>query len=91
MSEVRSNELETGLSSSGDPVKGDTVVSSHREVKAFYALGRSVDWMLTRWGDLGIDSNSQNELGFVCPMKRIGHVTSSLGRYAFMSLPSSMG
>ena len=38
MSEVRSSELETGLSSSGEPVEGDTAVSAPREVRAFYAL-----------------------------------------------------
>ena len=38
MSEVRSSELETGLSSSDDPVEGDTAVSNPREVRAFYAL-----------------------------------------------------
>ena len=38
MSEVRSSELKTGLSLSGDPVKEDTAVSAPREVKAFYAL-----------------------------------------------------
>ena len=38
MSEVRSSELETGLSSSGNPVEGDTVVSTPRAVRAFYAL-----------------------------------------------------
>ena len=38
MSEVRSSELETGLSSSGDPVEGDTVVSTPREVKSFHTL-----------------------------------------------------
>ena len=38
MSEVRSSELDTGLSSSGEPVEGDTVVSTPREVRAFYAL-----------------------------------------------------
>ena len=38
MSEVRSNELKTGLSSSGDPVEGDTAVSTPREFRAFYAL-----------------------------------------------------
>ena len=38
MSEVRSSKLETGLSSSGDLVKGDTAVSNLREVRAFYAL-----------------------------------------------------
>ena len=38
MSEVRLSELETGFSSSGDPVEGDTAVSTPREVRAFYAL-----------------------------------------------------
>ena len=38
MSEVRSSELETGLSSSGGPEEGDTTVSIPRMVKAFYAL-----------------------------------------------------
>ena len=38
MAEVRSSELETGLSSSGGPKVGDTVVSVPRVVKAFHAL-----------------------------------------------------
>ena len=38
MSEVRSSELDTGLSSSGEPVEGDTAVSNPRKVRAFYAL-----------------------------------------------------
>ena len=38
MSEVRSSDLETGLSSNGDPAEGDTAVSGPREVRAFYAL-----------------------------------------------------
>ena len=38
MSEVRSSELKTGLSSSDDPVEGDTTVSTPREVKAFHTL-----------------------------------------------------
>ena len=38
MSEVRSSKLDTGLSSSGEPVEGDTAVSTPREVRAFYAL-----------------------------------------------------
>jgi len=38
MSEVRSSELETGLSSSDDLVEGDIVVSIPREVRAFYTL-----------------------------------------------------
>ena len=38
MSEVRSSDLETGLSSSGDLAEGDTAVYGPREVRAFYAL-----------------------------------------------------
>ena len=38
MSEVRSSELDTGLSSSGEPTEGDTAVSTPREVRAFYAF-----------------------------------------------------
>ena len=38
MSEVRSSELETGLSLSDDLVEGDTAISAPREVRAFYAL-----------------------------------------------------
>ena len=38
MAEVRSSELETGLSSSGDPEGGDTAVSALQVVRAFHAL-----------------------------------------------------
>ena len=38
MSEVKSSELETRLSSSGDLVEGDTAVSTPQEVRAFHAL-----------------------------------------------------
>ena len=38
MAEVRSSELETGLSSSGGPEGGDTIVSAPRVVRAFHAL-----------------------------------------------------
>ena len=38
MSEVRSSELEIGLLSSGDPVEGDTAISTPQEVRAFHAL-----------------------------------------------------
>ena len=44
MSEVRFSELETGLSSSGDPVAGDTAVSAPREVRLFTPSTRSVGW-----------------------------------------------
>ena len=38
MAEVRSSELETGLSSSGSPEGGDTAVSAPMVVRAFHAL-----------------------------------------------------
>ena len=38
MSEMRSNQLETGLLSSGGLEEGDTTVSIPRTVRAFYAL-----------------------------------------------------
>ena len=38
MAEVRSSELETGLSSSGGPEGGDTALSAPRVVRAFHAL-----------------------------------------------------
>ena len=38
MSEVRSSELETALSSSDDPVEEDTIASTPRVVKAFSAF-----------------------------------------------------
>ena len=38
MVEVRSSEMETGLSSSGDPEGGDTAISAPRVVRAFHAL-----------------------------------------------------
>ena len=37
MAEVQSSELETGLSSSDDPERGDTAVSAPRVVRAFHA------------------------------------------------------
>ena len=38
MAEVRSSELETGLSSGGGPEVGDTAVSAPQKVRAFHAL-----------------------------------------------------
>ena len=48
MSEVRSSELETRLSSSGDPVEGDTAVYNPCEVRAFYAFNE----------ECGLDANT---------------------------------
>ena len=44
MSEVRFSELETGLSSSGDPMEGDTAVSAPRKIRLFMPSTRSVVW-----------------------------------------------
>ena len=38
MSKVRSSKLETGLSSSDDPVEEDTAASSPRVVRSFFSL-----------------------------------------------------
>ena len=83
MSEVRSSELETRLSSSSDPVEGDTAVFAPREVRAFHALEEVCG--------LDADTLGRCELGFVCPMRRIRPITCSSGRYTFTSLPSSVG
>ena len=48
ISEVRSSELEIGLSLSSEPVEGDTAVSASREVRDFYALNRGV-WFGRRY------------------------------------------
>ena len=42
MSEVRSSELETGLSSSGDLMEGDTAVSNPQRLGLSTPLKRSV-------------------------------------------------
>ncbi|KAL0001839.1 hypothetical protein SO802_015620 [Lithocarpus litseifolius] len=55
MSEVRSSNLETELSSSNDLVEGNTVVSAPQEVRAFHALDEvcSLDNdILARWPKL---------------------------------------
>ena len=90
MLEVRLSELETGLSSSGDPMEGDTAVSNPREVRAFYALKEECGLDADTLGRF-TDFNSRNGSGFVCPVKRNGPTISFPRRCAFMSLPSSVG
>ena len=48
MSKVKSSELETRLSLSGDPVEENTAMSNPREVRAFYALNE----------ECGLDANT---------------------------------
>ena len=66
MSEVRSSELETGLSSSDEPTEGDNAVSASHEVRP------SVD--------LRIGFNSLTELGFVYLVKVNGLAIFFRGR-----------
>ena len=93
MSEVRSSELETGLSSSDDPVEvnEDTTASSPWEIKASHALGRCVTWTLRRSLGLGIGSNSLRGLGFVFLIGRNELVTFRLGKCASTRLLSCAG
>ena len=54
MSEVRSSELEIGLSSNDKPVEGDIAVSVPREVRVFHALEEACgldDETLSRFKD----------------------------------------
>ena len=90
MSEVRSSELETGLSSSGDPVEGDIAVSAPREFRAFYALNEECG--------LGNDTLSRFkdrfqflERGFVYLVKTNELAIFFLGRCVFMSPPLLVG
>ena len=91
MSEVRSSELKTGLSSSGDLMEGDTAVSNPQRLGLSTPLKRSVSWMLIHWVGLRTDFNSRSGSGFACLVKRNEPVISSPGRCAFMSPPSSVG
>ena len=91
MSEVRSSELKTGLSSSGGPEEGDTTVSIPRVVRLFMPSRRCVGWMLTPWVDLRIGFNFQNGFVFVDLTIRIELATFSLVRYASTRLPSLVG
>ena len=90
MSEVRSSELETGLSSSDGPVKGDMAVSAPRSVRAFYALEEACGTLIL-WPGSKIDFNFLSEFVFVGPIVRTGPATSSLVRYASTRLLSLVG
>ena len=90
MSEVRSSELKTGLSSSGDPVEGDTAVFALREVRAFYALNEECglsDDTLSRFKD----RFQFLERGFVYLVKTNELAIFFLGRCVFMSPPLLVG
>ena len=91
MSEVRSNELGIGLSSSGDP---EEVIQSSLLLVwlgLFMPSRRCVGWMLTLWVDSRIGFNFQNGFAFMSPIMRIRLAISYLVRYAFTRLPSLVG
>ena len=90
MSEVRYNELETGLSSSNDPVEveEDTAASSHNNLRPSMLLGKCVAWTSRHILGLERNFNSLRRLRFVFLTGRNELVTSCSGRYASMRLLS---
>ena len=91
MSKVRSSELETGLSSSGDPVEGDTAVSAPCEVRAFYALNEEYgldDDTLSRFKDR---FQFPKRVKVRLPSKDERACNFFLGKCVFMSLPLLVG
>ena len=91
MAEVKSSELETGLSSSGGLEVGDTAVSTPRAVKAFHALedvcGLDAD-TIDRFKDRFQFPVVSVSVG---PLTRIELVISSLVKSASMRLPLLAG
>ena len=91
MLEVRSSELEIGLSSSGDPVKGDTAISTPREVRAFYAINEECgldDDTLGRFKDR---FQFPKRVKVRLPSKDERACNFFLGKCVFMSLPLLVG
>ena len=87
MSEVKSSELKTGLSSSDEPAEGDTAVSASHKVRAFYALNEECGLDDDTLKDLRIGFNSLTGLGFVYLVKVNGLAIFFRGRCAFMNPP----
>ena len=87
MSEVRSSELDKGLSSSNDPVEGRRTswLLAHGRLRLSTPLGRCVAWTLRRSPGLGIGSNYPRGLRFVFLMGRNKLVIFRPGRCASTS------
>ena len=90
MSKVRSSELDTGLSSSGGPIEGDTAVSTLVKLGLFMLSTKSVGWTLIQWPGLEIGSNSLHGSGFVGLVLRIGLAISSQVKCASTRLLSPL-
>ena len=91
MAEVRSSELETGLSSSGDLEGGDTAISTPRVVRAFHALEEVCGLDDETVGRSRIGSSFQSVFVLVGPLTRIGPVISFPVKYASMRQPLCVG
>ena len=91
MSEVRSSELDTRLSSSGGPVEGDTAVSTLVRLGLFTLSTKSVGWTLIQWPGLGIGFNSLHGFAFISLVLMIGHVISSQVKCASTRLLLPLG
>ena len=91
MAEVRSSELETGLSSSDGPEGGDTTVSAPRVVRTFHALEEVCgldDETVSRFKDR---FQFPERSVFVSPLTRIGPVISFSMKSASMRMPLLAG
>ena len=84
MSEVRSSELDTRLSSSGEPVEGDIAVSTPQAVRAFYALKNVCGLDADTVGRFRDRFQFSERFVFVDPMTRTGLATFFPMRYASM-------
>ena len=91
MAKVRSSELDTGLSSTGDLEGGDTAFSTPRVVRAFHALEEVCgldDETVSRFKDR---FQFPERSVFVSPLTRIGPVISFSMKSASMRMPLLAG
>ena len=88
MSEVRLSELKIGLSSSDDPMEGDTAIFVPRKVRAFHAFKEVCaldDETLPRFKN---KFQFPDKVRVRLLVRRNELTTSRLGRYASIKLPS---
>lgn len=91
MLEVRSSELEMGLSYNDEPIEENTTTSTPRVVKAFSALEEECGLDVETFPVLGIGFNFLRGLRFVFLTKRNELATFHLERCASIRLPSKAG
>ena len=93
MAEVRSSELETGLSSSGDSKGGDTAVSTPQVVRTFHALEEVCGLDDETMGRFKDKFQFPERVRVHRPINEDGPVISFPVKYASMrqSLPAGLG